>query len=456
MAMGSVRQHEGSVKADPVHVGDPEYMPNLENDIYQTGRLRRSTLVHLRWLGVGGQIVALAIVGLVLKFDMPYVSCFLIIGFSGLLNLLIMTRAPLDRRISSAEVGVQLLFDVVQLCALLFLTGGLQNPFSLLLLAPVVVAAKTLNKTVFGMMVGAVGLLSAGLLVFSFPLPWYADQDFTVPIMYRYGSWIALMVGMLFTASYTWRTTTQTKRMTEALAVSEAILSHERKLSALGSLAAAAAHELGTPLATISVVAKEISRSTDGNQELQEDAELLLSQTQRCRDILKNLAYRGDEGDIVHDQLDLVVLLGEITEPFHGFGIEILTEISPQSDGIAIPVVSRQPELMYGLTNIVENAVDFARSEVQVRATWSATHINLDVIDDGPGFEASILPKLGEPYISLRGTDQEKGAGLAAGGMGLGVFIAKSLMVRIGGSVAFSNNKDGGARVHLQWPYKHK
>lgn len=423
-------------------------------DLYRMGHLRRSTLVSLRWMAIAGQLIALAVVWLALDFDLPLVPCLIFIGISAVLNALIMLRAPLDRRITNFEAGAQLFFDILQISALLYLTGGMKNPFALLLLAPVVVAVKSLNKGVFAGLAATVVIISFLLLFYHRPLPWYPGQILNLPNIYLYGFWIALLVGMMFTSMYTWQATSQTRRMTEAFAASEAILSHEKKLAALGGLAAAAAHELGTPLATIQVVAKEIAREAENNSELKEDADLLLSQAIRCRDILKQLGDRGDSGDEVHDRLDISALIREITEPFIGFGPEIITRLNPPVEGADIPILKRQQEFVYGLTNIVENAVDFAKAAVHVDATWDDAHIAIEVLDDGPGFNASVLHKLGEPYISLRHIQKPGDSNLAGGGMGLGVFIAKTLIQRLGGSVSFENRKNGaGAKVILIWPY---
>jgi len=426
-------------------------------DLYQMGHLRRSTLVSLRWMAVVGQLTALAVVWLMFDFDLPLIACLTFIGISAILNVIIVARAPLDRRITNIEAATQLFFDILQISALLYLTGGMKNPFALLLLAPVVVSVKTLNRGVFAGLAMAVAFLSFLLLFYHLPLPWYEGQELTLPSFYLYGAWVALLVGMMFTSVYTWQTTSQTRRMTEAFAASEAILFHEKKLAALGGLAAAAAHELGTPLATIQVVAKEIAREAELNSELKEDADLLLSQAQRCRDILQQLGDRGDKGDVVHDRLDLAALLREITEPFIGFGTEIITNLQVPNEGSDIPVLDRQQEFVYGLTNIVENAADFATSTVNVNATWNDTHISIEVLDDGPGFNPSVLQRLGEPYVSVRQGLRDDDAAKMGGGLGLGVFIAKTLIERMGGTVSFNNRKNNtGARVNLVWPYVSK
>ncbi len=424
----------------------------MRGDFYQTGRLRRSTLTSLRWMAVAGQVASLLVVYFVLKINLPILACFAVIAISVVLNIAISILAPLDRRVSNAEAGAQLFFDVVALSALLYLTGGMQNPFALLLLAPVVVSAKTLDVGVFICMALAVAILSLGILFFHMPLPWFMGESFALPKMYQYGSWLALQVGVLFTSYYTWRATAQTKRITQALAATDAILAHEKKLSALGGLAAAAAHKLGTPLSTIQVVAKEIANVADKDSELAEDAQLLLSQAKHCQEILQELAARGDKGDVMHDQLNLTELIREITEPFVGFEAQIITEIIHPETGEAEPILTRRPEFVYGLTNIVENAIDFAETEVKVIGTWTDQSISIEVVDDGPGFAPSVLAKVGEPYISYRPDKKH-----SAGGMGLGVFIATTLFERVGGTIAFSNRKDGnGALVNMCWPMDNK
>ena len=417
-------------------------------DFYNTGQLRRSTLTSLRWMAIAGQSLALAFVCVVMKMDIHILACLAVIAVSALVNIGIMVLAPLDRRVSNAEAGAQLFFDVISLSVLLYLTGGIQNPFALLLLAPVVVSAKTLDRVVFACMATSVAIISLLLLFYHLSLPWYKGETIALPKTYQIGQWLALQVGILFTSFYTWRATAQTKRITQALAATDAILAHEKTLSALGGMAAAAAHKLGTPLSTIQLVAKEISNSADPGSELAEDAQLLTEQAQHCSDILKELGQRGDKGDLVHDQLDLAELVREITDPFVGLHAEIITELVPPENGVDMPILTRRPEFVYGLTNIVENAADFAKTEVHVKGTWTDQAISIEVTDDGPGFTASVLAKVGEPYISHRPDKQH-----SAGGMGLGVFIATVLIQRVGGTINFSNRKNTkGARVQMCWP----
>ena len=414
---------------------------------YSAGRLRRSTLVQLRWAAVIGQSLAMAIVWFGLGFTLPIIPCAATIGTSAVLNLALSYMAPLDRRVSDKEALAQLAFDSLQLAALLWLTGGLDNPFALLFLAPVVTSATTLRKRVLFSLAALTALLAIFLMYESLPLPWYADTDFTLPPMFKIGSFTALMTGMAFTSLYAWGASLEQRRMSDALAATEAVLAQEQKLAALGGLAAAAAHELGTPLATIQVTAKEMARELSADTDLGADARLMHSQAMRCRDILQQLARRGDEGDVIHDVFSLKALLDEVSEPFFGFGTQIDISVSGTPESGIGPNLKRQAELIYGLTNIVENGVDFANHLVSITGRWDAKFIYVDILDDGPGFDASIKSKLGEPYVSSR-TDKS-----GAGGLGLGFFIAKTLIERTGGQVSFGNRQsNSGAFVRVRWP----
>ncbi len=414
-----------------------------------SGQLRRNTLVSLRWAAIGGQCLALLIVSQVLKFEYPLIPCLAMIGLSVLVNIAVSSRLALDRRVGDREAGFQLAFDLLQLSALLWLTGGMSNPFAILFLAPVVTSATTLNKKVLF----ALGFLAMALsfaLLFNYrPLPWEPSGSFNLPFIFRLGVWIAIIVGSAFTSLYAWRVTRESGRMSKALAATEAVLAHEQKLSALGGMAAAAAHELGTPLATIQVIAKEMTREVDANTPLGEDAALMLSQAQRCRDILEQLALRGDKGDAIHDYLSIEDLLEEAAEPYIAFGKDITLNVT--GDGNE-PTVRRQAELLYGLKNFIENAVDFADATVDLSGRWDETKLTIDIADDGNGFDPTILGRLGQPYVSKR--QRPKQVDELAGGLGLGVFIATTLIERTGGKVTFGKSKSGGAMVHLEWDRK--
>ncbi len=414
-----------------------------------SGQLRRSTLVQLRWAAIFGQTTALLIVSQVLEYQYPVWPCIAIIALSVLVNIVTTSAYELDRRVGDREAGMQLGFDLLQLAALLWMTGGMSNPFVLLILAPVVTSATTLNKKVLF----TLGFLATGLsyaLLFTFqPLPWDPVGSFTLPFTFRVGVWIAILVGSAFTSLYAWRVTRESRNMSDALAATEAVLAHEQKLSALGGMAAAAAHELGTPLATIQVTAKEMSRELDPKTPLGEDAALMLTQAKRCRDILEQLSMRGDEGDAIHDSLSLEDLLEEAAEPYITFGKDI--SINLRGEGAA-PTLRRQAELLYGLKNFIENAVDFAKDTVELNGSWDEQKLTVNIDDNGAGFDPTIKGRLGQPYVSKR--SRPKQVDELAGGLGLGVFIATTLIERTGGKVNFGHSPLGGAQIRIVWPRK--
>ena len=426
------------------------------------GSLRRQTLVAVRWGAIVGQTLALLIVSQVLGYNYPLMACGLVIIASAVVNVAVTLAWPLDRRVSNFEAYMQLGFDLWQLAALLWLTGGINNPFAILFLAPVVTSAVTLSRWVVWAL-GAMAMgLSLALVFFHQPLPWMPAGSFDLPATYKLGIWTAIVVGSAFTTFYAWRTTQESRKMSVALATAEAMLAGEQKLSALGGLAAAAAHELGTPLATIQVVAREMSRELEAGTPLAEDAHLLLSQAQRCRDILEQLAVRGDRGDMIHDVLSPEDLLEEAAEPYIGRGRDIT--ITAGGDGLA-PQLTRRPELLYALKNYIDNAVDFAAERVELSARWSAGTLTIDVEDDGPGFDAGLMDRLGQPYASTRSRERalkarlqkspdkpHEAPDLAKTGLGLGVFISATLIERTGGRVTYGRSGLGGARVRAIWP----
>jgi len=406
------------------------------------GSLRRQTLVALRWAAIFGQSLALLVVSLVLGFDYPVIECGLAIMAAVIVNVVVTLRLPLDRRVSDFEAYMQLGFDLWQLSSLLWLTGGITNPFSILFLAPVVTAATTLSRWVVVALASMALALSFALIFIHHPLPWSPAGSFDVPHIFKVGIWIAIFVGSTFTSLYAWRTTRESRRMAFALAATESMLAHEQKLSALGGLAAAAAHELGTPLATIQVVAKEMSRDVDAKSAFGQDAALILSQSQRCRDILEQLSRRGDEGDMFHNALSPEGLLEEAAEPYIGRDKDII--VTCKGRGID-PILKRQAELLYALKNYIDNAVDFAKSRVELTANWDADIFTLLVDDDGDGFDPSLKGHLGQPYASKRKRSH------TAAGLGLGLFISGRLIERTGGTVRYLRSPLGGARIEAKW-----
>ncbi len=424
--------------------------------------LRLHTLVLLRWLAIAGQSAMIFLVAYAFGFHIRVWLCATVIMASVWLNLALAFGRRDAQRLRDWEAALQLGFDALQLAALLGVTGGLNNPFCLMLVAPATIAAANL-PTRFGLSVVGVCMAAGFVLAFwSFDLPWIAGEAFILPDMYRIGMLVALLIGIVFTAGYAWRASLESARMEQALAATQAVLEKEHRMSALGGLAAAAAHELGTPLGTIQVVAKEMLHSLKRDNPLYEDAELLVSQSQRCRDILKNLSAKPERRDAVVDEAPLREFLESVVAPYMASGkrieIDITAYDAPEGvDPGSVLRIRRRPEWLHALSAFVENATDFARSSVRVHVQVTRAYVSLAVEDDGPGFAPDILSRLGEPYISSRvygaswTGDDEKPSGQSHSGMGLGFFIAKTLCEYTGARVTFGNRDEGGAYVKALW-----
>ncbi|MGA9658290.1 MAG: ActS/PrrB/RegB family redox-sensitive histidine kinase [Asticcacaulis sp.] len=434
--------------------------------------LRLRTLIMLRWLAITGQTAMVLLIAYGFGYHIRLWLCLSIIMGSAWLNLILSLGRRGTQRARGWEAALQLSFDALQLAFLLGVTGGLNNPFCLMLIAPATVAAANL-PTRHGLAVVAVSMAASIALAFwSLDLPWVAGQAFVLPAMYRLGFLAAILVGIVFTAGYAWQAAVESDRMEQALAATQAVLEKEHRLSALGGLAAAAAHELGTPLGTIQVVAREMLHSLKRTDPLYEDAELLVSQSQRCRDILKALSTQPETRDSVYDLMPLQAFLESAAEPYRNnrIAIHIAVEADDYDEAGERILIRRRPEWLHAFSAFIENDVDFARSEVNVVAEVTQGYVSLSIDDDGPGFSPDILSRLGEPYISSRHhVEIAAKAGKLLGaqshsGMGLGFFIAKTLCEHTGARVTFGNrpvlsdramlsDKDGGgAYVRALWP----
>lgn len=424
----------------------------LGDDAY---RLRVDTLVRLRWMAVIGQSVAVTGVHFGLGFALPIGPCFLIIACSAWLNIVLRIRYPVSGRLDGWLPALILGYDILQLSGLLFLTGGLQNPFSVLVLAPVMISAtalppmRTLALGVFAM------ALTTIMAFYHLPLPWFPGQKLELPLPYVTGIWVAIQLGMGFTGVYTWRVADEARQLADALAATELVLERELHLSQLDGLAAAAAHELGTPLATIALVARELNKAAGPDHPMAEDLSLLRGQVERCRGILAKLTSLGTEDAGPLERMSLMHLIEETAGPHRTAGVSI--GVSRGGEG-AEPACRRNPGLVYGLGNIIDNAVDYALDEVRIEASWTQDSVSIVISDDGPGFSPDILLRLGDPYVTSRGGDKKIGTRRShddnAEGHGLGLFIAKTLIERSGATISWTNAQlpETGAIVTVSWP----
>jgi two-component system sensor histidine kinase RegB len=418
-------------------------------------QLRLQTLVRLRWIAVTGQTVAVLFVFFGLGFPLPLAPCLVLIALSAALNVYLWFSFAARVRLDPDHATLLLGYDIVQLVGLLYLTGGLENPFSILLLVPVMVSATSLPLRPT-LALSTLVVLSASVLVFAhLPLPWFPDEPYGLPLLYVSGVYIALVCCLGFMVIHARRIAEEARQMSDALATTEVVLAREKELSALDGLAAAAAHELGTPLGTISIVAKELLRATKPDDPAAEDIELLKTQADRCRDILSKLTSLSKAPDAHFARMPLSAMIEEVVAPHREFGVDIRVVVKRETEGAgtAEPIGQRNPAVLHGLGNLVENAVDFARHEVEVTAEWTKDTVRLVIADDGPGFAADVIGQLGEPYVTTRGASrpnrQEGDFGL-----GLGFFIAKTLLERFDATVELANRPPPrtGAVVSVSWP----
>jgi len=396
--------------------------------------------VLIRWVATAGQLVTVLTVHFGLRYPLPLTWCIAAISVLALSNVLLSFRDPRRMRLADRDAALLLGFDLVQFAALLFLTGGLTNPFAILILAPVLVSATILSRGATITLTGLAVAVTTGLAYNNLPLPWAPDA-FELPLIYLLGIWTALSVASVFISTYVWSVAEEARRMSEALSETQAALARSQQLSALDGLAAAAAHELGSPLATIAVVANELSREVSVDDPISEDIALLLSQSEQCREILADIAAQpADRGGEAFESLHLSALVRTAVEETDAGAAVVRVRAAR---GAAEPMVARRPEILRGLGNLIQNARQFARREVKLRVVWDTTEARISIRDDGPGFSAAVLAAIGEPYISTRAQ--------ADGHMGLGIFIAQTLLERSGATLRF-RNRGGGAEVVISWP----
>lgn len=440
----------GSADFDPLEGG---FRGNL---------IRMRTMIVLRWIAIIGQLTAIEVAQRLYNLQLELGLCYLTVGISVVANLLAMFLYPENKRLSEAENLLMFLFDILQLSFLLYLTGGLHNPFALLILGPVTLSAATLStrSTLF---LAAVAVAMVSVLA-EYHLLLRTEQGFILrmPDIFVFGSWAAIIIGLLFLSISAHRVTSEMNSMSDALQATHMALAREQKLTDLGGVVAAAAHELGTPLATIKLTSSELIEDLENHPELREDAELIRDQADRCRDILQSMGRAGKE-DTHLRQGPLSAVLREAAEPHMNRGKQVtFLAMALDDDSERQPTIFRQPALVHGLRNLIQNAVDFADSRVWIEAQWSSDHIILRILDDGPGFPVSVLGRIGDPFVRRRRPDRDASRRPEYKGMGLGLFIAKTLLERTGAELSFANGTDpflqeseraekSGAVVEVVW-----
>ena len=406
--------------------------PETGLDQPKFGQTRLATVINLRWIAVLGQGVTLAIVSKILGFEGVSLLAYILVASSAVLNIVLLFTLPSQRLISGWEIMLQQGWDIFQLGLLLSVTGGLSNPFLLLMLAPVTIGASLLSRK-YAYSLAAFALIMAGMMPFwSYSLPWHG-AGLDIPPIWEVGHFLAVATGVVFFSISASRVREDEAHLAQALDAARVVVEKERRMSALGALSAMTAHELGTPLATIHLVARELASQTEQGTELYEDANLIASQAERCRTILKKLSEAREADDVIHAHMPIAQLIEEAAAPHRGLGVDINC-VSGAGLSWKNSTIRRAPEIIHALGAFIENAVSFAETEVIITTTKADGIIDIILEDDGPGFAKEVLPKLGEPYVTQRSEEH-----LGGGDMGLGFFIAKTLIERHNGRIITSN-----------------
>ncbi len=419
-------------------------MTELHSQVPAQGRernwLRLRTLVVLRWWAIAGQLVALGVAYQILELEIAYDLCFAVIGMAVISNLIATFVFPQSKRLSERETFWILLFDLLQLALMLYLTGGLSNPFSILVVGPVTVSASALSGRRTAVL--AVAAIVIVTLLIEFHLPIRTEERFIMQVadIFLFGNWVAIVISILFLGIYARRVVAEMRTMSDALQATQMALAREQRLTDLGGVIAAAAHELGTPLATIKLTSSELADELK-EDELRQDALLIREQADRCRDILRSMG----KDDPHMRQLPLTAVVEEAAEPHIARGKQVHFEHRPKHGTIAQqPTILRRSEVIHGLRNLVQNAVDFATENVWVESRWDADQISVRIMDDGRGYPPHLLGRIGEPFMRSRPKAHRERP--AYEGMGLGLFIAKTLLERSGADLTFANGTDALAR----------
>ena len=396
-----------------------------------------SNLIKIRWIAISGQLFTILLVFFYFKISIPVVACLCIVFISGSINIYSLVTDKINNYLSDKEAFYFLLFDTIQLGILLYLTGGIYNPFSLLLIAPLIISASYLP------IIYSIGLLFLSILIvilisnFYLPIEW--NESFIVPKFFIYGLTLSLIISLIFISIYVYLFANSSRRISEALSQTRSTLANQKKISEIGSLSAAAVHELSTPLNTIFLILNDLreEESVKNNNNIKKEVDLLKSQAERCRNILLTLSKNPENlKDNFFDKTTISNLVKINFDKFNNRNIVLEINLKSNQDE---PRILFKDELVYGIGNIIQNAIQHAISKIIIDISWNQKDFIIIVSDDGIGFIDEVFDQIGQPYISKQKI-----------GMGLGIFIAKNLIENIGGSISFKNINDSGASVEIK------
>ena len=425
-------------------------MENVEKEISSLGLgIRAKTLINLRWIAVLGQTITCLVVEYFFGFQLPWLEILLTVLALIISNIALYPRYSTNNRLSETATTVVIAADILQLALLIFFTGGLSNPFVVLFITPIAITVTSLPIRSTSILIFLTIIFITILGSFNYPLE-SNILDLSVPPIFILGMWVSLFVTILFLTFYAGGLTDESRKISAALKVAENLLVKEKNLSSLDGLAAAAAHHLGTPLGTISLIANELKNDESINENAKKDLMILSEEVDKCKKILGSLGEKPSSDDDLITKIELQALLEELCELIKVKEIKFSINFNDNDPGMKEILLRRRSELLLGLSNIIENAADFASTTVELNVSKSGKFINLEINDDGKGFSNSILSRIGDPYVSSRSKSSNNGDGL-----GLGFFISKTLLERLNISVQAYNkvHPEYGAVVLIKIPY---
>ncbi len=407
--------------------------------------LKKSTYISLRWIGILGQLISVYIVYFFFNFDFNFILSNLII-FIGILSNFYLILIYNKTQLSDRSALIFLMIDIFQLGSLIYLTGGIINPFVIFLLIPSVFASSNLGIRTNLFLVITTILMIIFLTFYSEDLPAPLDDNFQVDLYYYYSIPIAFIIALIFLNYFAIVFGSESRKRKEALSKMEEIMAQEHEMLSLGGQAAAAAHSLGTPLSTIKIISQELKDQLKDRRELTSDIELLSSQVERCNQILKRLSLNPiEEDDFIDEDLNLKKYINQIVNSFQETSNKIFILNFDQDSNPR--KISKSIEIIYGLRNFIGNANKFAKEKIYITLKSNNDYTEITIEDDGQGYPSEILSKIGEPYLRLL-----KNKNKSQSGLGLGIFIGKNLLEKNFASLNCQNSKTrAGAEVNIRW-----
>lgn len=406
-------------------------------------RITLETLINIRWIAIVGQFFTVSVVEYFLKFEFPYFGTLTLIFLSALVNVYLEINKSKFLTINNFYATLSIFYDLIQLILLLFMTGGLSNPFSILIIVPTTISVTYLSRGSSQFIMTCSIIFSTVIAFYHLPLPYPVNESLVLPKYYNIGLWLSLGIGIIFLGNYAYQLGRDNRIRTTALSRLEEELTKEKVINSVGGMAAAAVHELATPLATISLVSKELQKQLKDNSNIKEDINLLIEQSERCSSILKDIAQRKQKDEFI-ENISPKELINEIVFSLNNISNK---EINVENLNLNQRMkMTKKTEISYALRNFIENSIKFAKNKVNIEIDQSKKKTAITISDDGDGFNKDIIANLGQPYLHSDNIKKNKK------GMGLGVFISKSLLERCLAQVTFRNNKSlPGASVKIVW-----